>query len=102
MLSACVVFSAGYSKLQAHFFAVMACSSFIVARLGSSFDERAVNMVIKQSIMDLVDGHPTDEQTEAVKTFLGGKDVFVCLPTGSGKSVCFTCLPQVIVLCWLL
>ncbi|SMN01673.1 hypothetical protein SPONL_2222 [uncultured Candidatus Thioglobus sp.] len=52
--------------------------------------------------MDLVDGHPTDEQTEAVKTFLGGKDVFVCLPTGSGKSVCFTCLPQVIVLCWLL
>ena len=35
------------------------------------------------------------EQFEVVKVFLGGKDMFVALPTGSGKSICFSCLPLV-------
>ena len=38
-------------------------------------------------------GPPTPEQVEAVKVFLTGRDVFVSLPTGSGKSICFSCLP---------
>ena len=33
------------------------------------------------------------EQAEAVSAFAGGKDVFVALPTGSGKSLCFAILP---------
>ena len=35
------------------------------------------------------------EQAEAVSAFAGGKDVFVALPTGSGKSLCFAILPWV-------
>ena len=35
------------------------------------------------------------EQITVVKAFVGGKDVFVCLPTGYGKSLCFAILPFV-------
>jgi len=35
------------------------------------------------------------EQAEAVSAFAGGKDMFVALPTGSGKSLCFAILPWV-------
>ena len=31
----------------------------------------------------------TAEQADAIAAFLLGKDVLVCLPTGSGKSLCF-------------
>ena len=35
------------------------------------------------------------EQEEAIMNFISGKDVFVCLPTGYGKSVCFMFLPEI-------
>ena len=35
------------------------------------------------------------EQTEAIKSFFQGKNVFVNLPTGFGKSLIFQCLPIV-------
>ena len=34
-------------------------------------------------------------QREAIRTFVQEKDVFVSLPTGFGKSLCFALLPQV-------
>lgn len=34
-----------------------------------------------------------EKQKEAVRTFFTGKDVFVSLPTGFGKSVCFQSVP---------
>uniref|UniRef100_A0A1X7UPI7 DNA 3'-5' helicase n=1 Tax=Amphimedon queenslandica TaxID=400682 RepID=A0A1X7UPI7_AMPQE len=35
------------------------------------------------------------EQKNAITTFVEGNDVFVCLPTGFGKSVCYFCLPLI-------
>ena len=34
-----------------------------------------------------------EEQLKAARDFMTGRDVFVCLPTGSGKSVCYSWLP---------
>ena len=34
-------------------------------------------------------------QTLAVKIYVSGCDMFVCLPTGSGKSLCYSLLPSV-------
>ncbi len=35
------------------------------------------------------------DQERAIVAFVKGRDVFVCLPTGSGKSICFDALPLV-------
>ena len=34
-----------------------------------------------------------DEQKDAILAFASGRDVFVSLPTGYGKSICYSCLP---------
>ena len=35
----------------------------------------------------------TPEQEKVVRSFVSGRDVFLSLPTGSGKSLCFAALP---------
>ena len=36
------------------------------------------------------------EQADTITDFLHGRDVLVCLPTSSGKSLCFALLPKVV------
>ena len=38
----------------------------------------------------------TTEQADTITDFLHGRDVLVCLPTGSGKSLYFALLPKVV------
>ena len=69
--------------------------AFHVPRLQKSFPAHFVEGVVRSSVKSLVSHFPTDEQLDAVKKLLSGKDVFISLPTGSGKSICFSCLPLV-------
>ena len=36
-----------------------------------------------------------DHQLQVITGFVGGRDVFGALPTGYGKSLCFTLLPSI-------
>ena len=42
-------------------------------------------MVVKNWVINSL----REVQQKVVEAYLGGQDVFVCLPTGSGKSFCF-------------
>ena len=51
---------------------------------------------VRESVVKVVQtNYPMREQLEAVEQFVFGQDVFVSFPTGSGKSVCYACLPLV-------
>ena len=62
---------------------------------------RSVKVMDCESLDDAIStaaaklGYPVvkDEQREAVKEFMKGRDVFVSLPTGYGKSFCYAVLP---------
>ena len=51
----------------------------------------AVTYALKQLRMS--DLTLREEQLQSMRAVYGGKDVFVCLPTGFGKSLCFQALP---------
>ncbi len=54
-----------------------------------------VNDAIKHAFLTLGYAAATSDQDKAVRVFLQGKDVFVSLPTGEGKFLCFATLPAV-------
>ena len=60
-----------------------------------SVSEHELNSTISSSFKKLGIDHPTVYQEDAVRNFLNGNDVLVCLPTGEGKSFCFACIPIV-------
>ncbi len=70
----------------------------IVPRLGLALSMETVNIAILHhvhGVQRLGYVQPTTEQAEAVRELVLGKDVFVSLSTGSGKSLCFASLPFV-------
>ena len=66
-----------------------------VPRLKQWISEEIIHVAILNAVQRLGYDNPTDEQGQAVRQIVLGKDVFVSLPTGSGKSLCFAALPYV-------
>ncbi len=57
-----------------------------------SFEE-AVQFALER--LHMKDLHPREEQLESIKAVYDGLNVFVCLPTGFGKSLCYQAIPFV-------
>ena len=60
-----------------------------VPRLHRDFEEPIVEVAILEAFQKLGYDRPTQDQALAVRNFVLGYDVFVMLPTGSGKSLCY-------------
>lgn len=57
--------------------------------------DEQVEAAIKTAFTQLGYATVRAEQKEAAREFVKGRDVFVSIPTGSGKSLCYGCLPIV-------
>ena len=66
-----------------------------VPRLHRDFEEPTVEVAILEAFQKLGYDRPTQDQVLAVRNFVLGYDVFVMLPTGSGKSLYYASLPYV-------
>ncbi len=54
-----------------------------------------MDAVIKSAVNGLGYSCLKAEQQSIISSFVRGNDVFGVLPTGFGKSLCYTCLPMV-------
>ena len=54
-----------------------------------------MDRAIVESIRDLGYEKPRQYQIDVILSFVSGRDTFVSMPTGSGKSVCFASTPIV-------
>ena len=72
------------------------CGMMNVLLLGFSVEPLCLRRVISDVGRDGGYKELTTNQVDAITAFLHGKDVFISLLTGSGKSVCFTLLPNVV------
>ena len=59
----------------------------------SVYSEDTISAAIQQATRKLSYSKFTVQQQQTVTKFTEGKDVFVCLTTGSGKSLCYSMLP---------
>ena len=50
-----------------------------------------MEVAIQKSFWRLAYPDAKEEQLKAAREFIIGRDVFICLPTGSGKSMCCGC-----------
>ena len=56
---------------------------------------RDVSVIIDEAATSLGYTRLMYEQKKALHAFVSGKDVFISLPTGYGKSLCYALLPSV-------
>ena len=67
----------------------------LVSRLEKRFDDPVIEVAIMEAFQELGYDRLTEDQAQAVRSFVLGSDVFVILPTGSGKSLCYASLPYI-------
>ena len=65
-----------------------------VKRLREKFPVEVVKAAVLFGMQALGYDEPTDQQMHILQAFWFGSDVFACLPTGSGKSLCYAALPS--------
>ena len=69
--------------------------TYLVPRIGTLISKADLGMILLSVVQKMGYDRPTDDQKKAVEAFVLGKGVFISLPTGSGKSLCYSCLPHV-------
>jgi ATP-dependent DNA helicase RecQ len=60
----------------------------------STCSREQIEDALKQCVLALGYEALKKEQENAIISFVEGNDVFICLPTGFGKSLCYFCLPS--------
>ena len=70
--------------------AELLCAS--VPRLYASFTRDTIDRAIHEAVTKLGYSRASSDQVVAIREFILGRDVFVMLPTGSGKSFCYAAL----------
>ena len=69
--------------------------TYLVPRIGTLISKADLVMILLSFVQKMGYGCPADDQKKTAEAFVLGKDVFISLPTGSGKSLCYACLPHV-------
>ena len=68
----------------------------LVPRIDDRFEEHVIDVAILEGFQKLGYDCPTQEQAQAVRSFVLGRVVFVLLPTGSRKSLYYAYLLYII------
>ena len=61
----------------------------------AAFSEESISAAITDSVSLVGVEELKKEQSQAIRSFVSGRDVFVTVPTGYGKSFCYALLPLV-------
>ena len=64
-------------------------------RIMSTLLQENISSIVKSVFLRLSYNYVKPCQMEAILAFVSGRDVFVSLPTGYGKSICYASLPFV-------
>ena len=59
----------------------------------AAYSKKTIGQAIFNTLRRLGYGDLTEEQREAVTHFVSGQYVFISLPTGAGKCLCYALLP---------
>ena len=67
----------------------------MIPRLNALVRQADLHIAILEAIQKMGYDRPSDNQALAINHFVRGNDVFISLPTGSGKSLCYASVPGV-------